>query len=230
MANNQLLLDYDRNLDLFEIADSIRNYDDRSLKARDPVETCEQFNSQVNETMNCVCKLFDKVNVNVNCTYKEPLCASDNSTGTTASTCVSGGMAINFNKDGDEYIVTTCSDMTTGFRTTSTCVDVYPKVVGNFSLGILNCTARLNNVTCNYCHLCNDKTATVDCCNVEEDVKQTKCANISSGGAFIPIFDPTPDPPGQCKGNYTYSRAPISLPSLSGLLAMSFISVLMLLS
>lgn len=171
-------------------------------------EVCEQYNLQLSngnvtkQTMTCVCANLEESEIYVDCVYDEPSCNTDVENNVTA--CIEGGFGLTLNSDGDHYKTKSCFNVTTSEVPQNTCVEVVASAPKDFSI-VQSCAATLNGEECNYCEICDGANKlTVDCCNVVDDKKQSKCSEATENGGFTPIYDVV-DTPGQCTGINTYA-------------------------
>jgi hypothetical protein len=173
-----------------------------------PEEICEGYNNQTEIT--CSCSRYGKVDTLVDCSYREPLCFTDN------TTCFTPTFSQVLNANVESMVTTTCLNFTNGPAPGETCIRVFPMVNGTYN-EIASCSAQFvplvngtlaeatDDNACHSCTLCKLPNTTVrgislDCCNVQVDLKQT-CGQVANeSGASIPFFDTIPvDKQGQCK-------------------------------
>jgi hypothetical protein len=202
------------------LQDTNTNSETNQTVLKTPEEVCQEFNNQTVGILTCNCSRFGTRDTQVDCTYDSPQCSTDN------STCYIGSISQILNEEFDVRAVTSCSTFTQSVVETpdaETCIRVFPIAVGNFS-SIESCSASFKPTgsneakICASCSVCKadtmttttansgnstiDPRITIDCCNLQADLKQT-CGTVSAGAA-VPLFDMvTPENMGMCTSGST---------------------------
>lgn len=169
--------------------------------AATPEEVCESYNES-NETaglLTCICDRFLEKDTEVNCTFTEPQCFSDN------TTCYTSTFSQILNPIGQSWCVTSCTTFLSGPILGETCVRIFPETNGTYAK-LKTCSATytpvdsMESVVCQSCDICGpddgvpaDQTAiALNCCNAQTDVVQ-QCRNVSAAsGVAVPFYDVIP--------------------------------------
>jgi hypothetical protein len=169
----------------------------RELQSETPQEVCDNFNNQTAGVLTCNCQRFGKDETQVDCTYDAPQCSTDN------VTCYTGSISQVLTVDLQARVVTTCTTFTTSELPAETCIRIFPVSNGRFrQIGSCSVSYSPNGMDapnfCGSCAQCASNNATnateisINCCNLQTDLKQT-CGPVSQdSGAAVPRWDEIP--------------------------------------
>jgi hypothetical protein len=195
--------------------DSIRHVHSRSLQTSntttvsDPTKVCSDLNSgytRLGLNVTCSCSRFGKDETEAICTQQIPTCNA------VSTYCISLVTTSYTTAASLSRATTSCSNVTTTTTPNSTsgqtqrvtCVQLQPKVVGDYSQ-IATCDVTLNGQGCKSCKqvdlscvqsssVFNASTQpyaaamSINCCNVVPDAVQV-CGPVATTGIFTNAYD-----------------------------------------